>query len=408
MKNFNRIFITVILVFILITAVADLMLVKYSKKDTGREYRIEIERLANSGDFDNISSYKYVTNVTEITDPTDTSFYTGNSDYILAVSNGKLYRFDYKKALYDPKGLIIIIDLIMAGSLLFVLAILFYLRIKILMPFNRLTEVPEELAKGNLTVPIKEEKNKYFGRFVWGLDLLREQLEDKKKADLEFEKQKKTLLLSLSHDIKTPLSAIKLSAKAIERGLYKDPGKQAEIANGINKQADEIEEYISHIITASRDDFLNLEVNNSEFYLDEIIGSIRDYYRDRLKIDRTDFMIDEHRDCLLKGDRDRSVEVLQNIMENAIKYGDGKEIHISFDAEEDCRLISISNTGEKIPEDELHHIFDSFYRGSNSTKKTGSGLGLYICRKLMKEMDGDVFAAEGEDRFTVTVVFRKG
>ena len=102
------------------------------------------------------------------------------------------------------------------------------------------------------------------------------------------------------------------------------------------------------------------------------------------------------------------MEVLQNIMENALKYGDGKEIHISFDAEEDCRLVSISNTGEKIPEDELHHIFDSFYRGSNSTKKAGSGLGLYICRKLMKEMDGDVFAAEGVDRFTVTVVFRKG
>jgi signal transduction histidine kinase len=296
----------------------------------------------------------------------------------------------------------------MAGSLLFVLAILFYIRAKILMPFNRLTEIPEELAKGNLTVPIKEEKNKYFGRFVWGLDLLREQLEDKKKADLEFEKQKKTLLLSLSHDIKTPLSAIKLSAKAIERGLYKDPEKQTEIAKGINKQADEIEEYISHIITASRDDFLNLEVNNSEFYLDEIIGSIRDYYRDRLKIDRTAFVIDEYTDCLLKGDRDRAVEVLQNIMENALKYGDGKEIHISFDAEEDCRLVSISNTGERIPEDELHHIFDSFYRGSNSTKKAGSGLGLYICRKLMKEMDGDVFAAEGVDRFTVTVVFRKG
>lgn len=408
MKNFNRIFITVILVFILITAVADLMLVRYSKKDTGREYRIEIERLANSGDFGNISSCKYVTNVTEITDPTDTAFYTGNNDYIMAVSNGKLYRFDYKKNLYDPKGLIIIIDLIMAGALLFVLAILFYIRLKILMPFNRLTEIPEELAKGNLTVPIKEEKNKYFGRFVWGLDLLREQLEDKKKADLEFEKQKKTLLLSLSHDIKTPLSAIKLSAKAIERGLYKDPEKQTEIAKGINKQADEIEEYISHIITASRDDFLNLEVNNSEFYLDEIIGSIRDYYRDRLKIDRTAFIIDEYTDCLLKGDRDRAVEVLQNIMENALKYGDGKEIHISFDAEEDCRLVSISNTGEKIPEDELHHIFNSFYRGSNSTKKAGSGLGLYICRKLMKEMDGDVFAAEGVDRFTVTVVFRKG
>ena len=93
-------------------------------------------------------------------------------------------------------------------------------------------------------------------------------------------------------------------------------------------------------------------------------------------------------------------------MENAIKYGDGEKITISFDAEDDLRLVSLSNTGEPLKPDELPHIFSSFYRGSNVKNKPGSGLGLYICRKLMNMMDGEVFAKRLEGGMCVTVVFR--
>ena len=112
-------------------------------------------------------------------------------------------------------------------------------------------------------------------------------------------------------------------------------------------------------------------------------------------------------DCLVKGDKERVIEVLQNIMENAIKYGDGRQITIAFSEEEDCRLVSVVNTGSSIPESELVHVFDSFYRGSNADHVKGSGLGLYICRGLMHRMDGEVFAEQHEDGFLVTVVIRK-
>ena len=81
------------------------------------------------------------------------------------------------------------------------------------------------------------------------------------------------LLLSLSHDIKTPLSAIKLYSKALSKGLYDSREKQNEIAENINLKADEIESYVSQIITASREDFLSLEVTVDEFYLSELITS---------------------------------------------------------------------------------------------------------------------------------------
>ena len=152
---------------------------------------------------------------------------------------------------------------------------------------------------------------------------------------------------------------------------------------------------------------MDIPVNNTSLYLNEMMEKIKAYYTDKLETIHTEFIVEEYNNCMLKGDKDRLVEVIQNIMENAIKYGDGKEIKISFSEEEDCKLISIENTGCDLKEEDLPHIFDSFYRGSNSKKQEGSGLGLYICKQIMHKMDGDIFAEIKDKIFVVTVVVRK-
>lgn len=194
-------------------------------------------------------------------------------------------------------------------------------------------------------------------------------------------KERNTLILSLSHDIKTPLSAIKLYAKALEKNLYGDnANKKNEIVRKISENTDEINSYLADIIKANSEDFLNLKVQNNEFYLSYLIGEIQEYYREKLILLGTEFEVGEYHDCLLKGDSDRAVEVLQNIMENAIKYGDGENITVSVEEKEDLRLVTVTNTGTPVSPDETAHIFSSFYRGSNTKNKPGSGLGLYICQ----------------------------
>lgn len=82
-------------------------------------------------------------------------------------------------------------------------------------------------------------------------------------------------------------------------------------------------------------------------------------------------------------------------------------VNIAFSDEEDCRLVTISNAGCTLSDNEILHIFDSFWLRLNSEKVPGSGLGLYICRKLMQQMDGEVFAEKEGDVLKVSVVFRK-
>lgn len=104
---------------------------------------------------------------------------------------------------------------------LLIFAILAYIQHNILKPFQSLRQVPYELSRGNLAVPIKESRHRYFGKFAWGINMLRENMEQQKQRELALIHDKKTLVLSISHDIKTPLSAIKLYAQALSRGFIK-------------------------------------------------------------------------------------------------------------------------------------------------------------------------------------------
>ena len=92
-----------------------------------------------------------------------------------------------------------------------------------------------------------------------------------------------------------------------------------------------------------------------------------------------------------------------------MRYGDGGFIRVSFSDEEDARLVTISDSGCTLDANEAEHIFDSFYRGSNVGSRPGSGLGLYIARKLMLKMGGEIFSEiEGGEMRVTTVLHKTG
>ena len=83
-----------------------------------------------------------------------------------------------------------------------IIAVMLYVRFKILSPFEKLTDIPYELSKGNLTTPVKETKNRFFGRFIWGVDVLRENMEQQKERELNLQREKKMLLLKLQEKVR--------------------------------------------------------------------------------------------------------------------------------------------------------------------------------------------------------------
>ena len=146
-------------------------------------------------------------------------------------------------------------------------------------------------------------------------------------------------------------------------------------------------------------------MKKGEFHLSDLVQAIVSYYQEKLALVKTEFIVGEYDDCLLSGDLDRSIEVLQNIMENALKYGDGVRVELVFPEEDSGVLIAVRNSGCTLDDTDLSHIFESFWRGANAAHISGSGLGLYIGRQLMHKMNGEMFAESGDGWMTVTVVF---
>ena len=409
MNKFRKFALAVIIFLCFVIVGLNAYVVTKWSDSTGRIHKVEAKRLARE---------MSLTTATDVIEDIDLSkYYTivrvsifneddiCNNDYVVENVNGTLYRIEYRE--HSNQGTLIILNAVLFGVLIFTVLLFVYIQRKILKPFADMTVLTTELAKGNLSVPVKEEKSRYFGKFLWGMDMLRENLEESKEKELEYQKEKKTLILSLSHDIKTPLSAIELYNKALSKGLYDTDEKKQEVYAGIEKNIGDIRKYVEEITNASREDFLNLQVREGEFYLANVMDKITSYYGDKLAGLHTEFVVDTYSNVLLKGDEDRITEVLQNVMENAIKYGDGKKVAITFSEEEDYRLIHIANTGTSIEEEEMLHLFDSFYRGKNSKNIKGSGLGLYICKTLMRMMEGEIYAESEGDMFAVVVVIKK-
>ncbi len=407
--------------FILLLAAG--VLYKRQTEANGREYLVEVNRIMrgmeeqggfsipNLRDMDWIDAISFL----KIEDSRNleciNDFFKKRNQYDMHIEplilEDEIYgyvRFDYK---YVPKrgNMFWLMEGIIALSGIMSILVLVYLKEKLIKPFLILRDMPYELSKGRLEGELRENKDRFFGKFVWGISMLRDHLKASQIQTLKLEKEKKLLLLSISHDIKTPLNSIKLYAKALKEGIYDTEEKQKKAAGQIENLSGEIETFVKEIVKTSSQEIIPIEVETSEFYIKDLVGMIRQYYVPKCKLIMIDFTIGSFDNKLLKGSIDGAFEVVENIMENAFKYGDGKRIEISFYEEEDRQLIRIKNTGNPVKEEEMPHLFDSFFRGSNVEGKEGNGLGLYICREIMRKMDGDIFAVREEDGMSLHLVF---
>lgn len=388
-------------------------------------YKVEINRIYNKilqgmpvdsldlGEFQSIEKLTYLDAAALETEEITKAFYQEENAFGMMIlpiyTTGRLegfVRFDYQHPKFNVNSIFLFTQGYIGIMTVFVIAILLYLRSQLIRPFFRMIDLTYDLANGHLNRVVMIEKSKFFRKFLWGLGMLKDTLAASTERQLELEQEKKKLLLSLSHDIKTPLQSIQLYGKALEENLYPTDIQKNQAARQICQKVKEIEHYVTEITKYSQEDILDIQVNKGEFYQADLIHRVLATYKEKCKNRALELQIGTYENLLLNGDLERALEVFENIFENAFKYGDGRKIEISFYEEDYCHLIRIYNTGISVTDNEFNHIFDSFFRGTNSKGKKGSGLGLYICREIMRKMDGEIFAQKLEEGMAFVLVFR--
>lgn len=423
MKKYNRLLTFSVIMYLFLASFVGLKIYNMDLEENGA-YKVEMNRILNSlskgTNYDrlDLDSCNYIKKVEflPVSEPDQekiTDFYSEVNDMQTRIKvwygDGEL--LGYVKFIYETKGsgtkeLFIIMEVGLFLMEAFLIGVLLYLKMRLLRPFQRISDMPHELAKGHLKGEVKEEKSRYFGEFVWGIGQLKDALDVSKRRRLDLEKEKKELLLSLSHDIKTPLNTIKLYGKALEENMYQEEGQRKHAYHQIGKKAAQIEKFVEEIMKTSREDILDFEIQPGEFYLSDLMERVLNTWQEKCAVRMLELKTDPFENRLIKGDIDRAQEVVENIFENGFKYGDGRRIEIGFFEEDYCQLIRIFNTGEPVTDNEFNHIFESFFRGANSQGKQGSGLGLYICREIMRKMDGEIFAEKSKDGMAFVLVFR--
>lgn len=417
MKNYNTLIIFCVLLYLILAVILGLCMTK-EQRQAGNLYKVEMNRIlseisepADVGTVD-LGQYQTITDVAYLSaDATDRNaimaFYQGNGtaeSVIRPLDNMEGYlRFDYQKQ--TPKRqLLLLAEGVLFVSGVFLLSVLFYLKRHLIRPFHEMQEMVRELSKGNFYGEVKADRNRYFGSFLWGISALRDALYTSRKKELALQKEKKMLLLSLSHDIKTPLNMIKLYGKALEEGIYATEEEKVQACRKIGEKTQQIEAHVNEIIKASREDILHITVKKEDFYLKDLIRKVQSVYGEKCALRKCELITGAFENRLLCGDVARLLEVFENLFENAFKYGDGRRIELTFYEEDYCQLIQVFNTGMPVAENDFAYLFDSFFRGENAGGRQGNGLGLYICKEIMHKTGGEIFATQKTDGMAFTIV----
>ena len=320
----------------------------------------------------------------------------GNSIWSLS-KDGAVYGFlifTFKEAAVTKT--IVISETIVAVC--FVISVLFFIYIdcKVIMPFNRLSDYPERIAKNEDADALPESKNKYFGKYIWGMNMLRDRLSGDTRKLRQLEKEQLTLVSTIAHGIKTPVANIKLYSEAIKSGLYRDDGvpdpKDSEVAEKISKNADDITDLVKELLESASKGVVVFEPKIESFYLTEIEDFIKREYDNRMNVLRIPYKIDMKSRVMITSDKEGITRILVQLLENAIKYSDGCGITVTVDKIEDGYVFSVKDTGSRIPESEMPYVFNSFWRGSNAGEIEGNGLGLYEAQFIARKLGGDITA----------------
>ena len=194
MSRYKKFVCLIIIIEIALVAFCNGLYLYLINSDSARLYRVEANRVAldieelqlskeEVAQMD-LSEYETIVGVNEFM-PDEVC----NNDYVVEEIDGKLYRIEYRVT--KSYETLFYINCALIGMIFMTVMVLLYIHKKVLMPFHAMSSLSYELAKGNLSNPVKEEKSKLFGRFLWGMDMLREKLEDNREKELEFQKERK-------------------------------------------------------------------------------------------------------------------------------------------------------------------------------------------------------------------------
>ena len=281
-------------------------------------------------------------------------------------------------------------------------------------PLAKLQKAARNIREGNLDFEIQQESDDEIGQLCQDFEEMRLRLKANAEEKVAYDKENKELISNISHDLKTPITAIKGYVEGIMDGVADTPEKMDRYIKTIYNKANEMDLLINELTLYSKIDTNRIPYNFTTI-------SAKDYFEDcaedlhmELEAKGVEFTYRNwmEDDCKVIVDPEQLRRVINNIVSNSVKYVDKPQTRITMEVKDvgDFIQVELGDNGKGIAAKDLPYIFDRFYRtdASRNSSKGGSGIGLSIVKKIVEEHGGNIWATSEEGAgTTMYFVIRK-
>lgn len=273
----------------------------------------------------------------------------------------------------------------------------------ILKPLKELNYAAEMISSGDLDYEMKYVKDDEIGKFCSEFDVMRMRLKEALELQARMEQNRKQLIASITHDLKTPLTSIKGYVEVLEDGIIQDPETINNYLRIIGTKTNQLNHLIDDLFTFSKMELGEFQVVPEHMSCIKLFDSILS--QKHLDFQDTDiqFLYEcPNSDCILNVDEFRIHQVVENLISNAKKF---TKSYIKFYGRihRDYFEFYVEDDGIGIPQNELPMIFDHFYKvdKSRTYSSKGTGLGLAICKQIIEAHGGSISVRSEEGKGSI-------
>jgi len=304
------------------------------------------------------------------------------------------------------KGIGIFFAVIIGIKEIFQFIFILRLEKRIFTPIERLKLGIDEIAKGNYNVKVECDVPNDLGLLIFSFNEMAQRLYESEKVQNEYEENRKTLIANISHDLKTPITAIQGYIEALLEDKVKFEGDKDKYLKTIHHNTIYINKLIDDLFLFSKLDMQKLDFAYESVGIKAFMDDFMEEYKFELEEKNIRFQYSSQleQDYRVNLDGKRFHQAFNNIISNAVQHGPENDLTITVTMyrQKDCICLAIQDNGHGIAADKLPYIFDRFYRIDMERKKDYmcTGLGLAIAKELIEAHGGEITVSSREKEGT--------
>ena len=292
-------------------------------------------------------------------------------------------------------------DMILTATIILVftaLSVGLWIYRSIAVPLVKLRKATQNIKEGNLDFVLEVEGKDEFSQLCQDFEEMRKRLKESTEEKILMDKENKELISNISHDLKTPITAVKGYVEGIMDGVADTPEKMDRYVRTIYNKTNEMDHLINELTFYSKIDTNRIPYTFSKLNVEDYFSDCAEELGLEMETRGIELVYANYveKDVQVIADGEQIRRVIHNIVSNAIKYMEKPKGIIQLRVKDvgDFIQVEIEDNGKGIAAKDLPYIFDRFYRTdvSRNSSKGGSGIGLSIVKKIMEDHGGKVWA----------------